>query len=126
MPLLRAAGGLYLLLSLYYGRFFVERQEPTTLIQLVTLWCAAAWLLLHAEPPAAGSVWFRGWQPTAWQGWAVVAIAVGMAVAVFVVIDRDAHSVSDTFNRIAPTFALLSALVLRLRFEHIHSGSQSS
>jgi hypothetical protein len=40
-----------------------------------------------------------------------------LAAIVFVVMDRDSHSVSDTLTRIAPTYALLAALVLRLRAE---------
>ena len=40
-----------------------------------------------------------------------------MAVVVFVVLDRDSHSASDTLNRIAPTYALLLALVLRVHAE---------
>ncbi|HEY3058051.1 MAG TPA: hypothetical protein VGL99_03655 [Chloroflexota bacterium] len=108
--LVKTLGGLCLLVSLYYGRFFLERQEPTTLLQLVTLLSAAALLVLRSGSPAP--------QPTgdrSWQMWGVLVAALVLAVLVFVIMDRDSHSVSDTLNRIAPTYALLTALVLRLR-----------
>ncbi len=117
MLLLRALGGAFLVLSLYYARFFALRQEPTTLLQMVTLWCAAGWLLLAVEPSVRGGVWFHGWLPVNWRGWAVFLGAAVVAALVFVVLDRDSHSVSDTLNRIAPTYALVVALVLRLRYE---------
>jgi hypothetical protein len=117
MLLLKGVGVVYLALSLYYARFFFLRQEPTTLVQLVTLLCAAGWLLLYDGRSVAGSVWFHGWRPVAWQAWATLAGALLLAALVFVVMDRDSHSVSDTLTRIAPTYALLAALVLRLRAE---------
>jgi hypothetical protein len=117
MLLLRALGVVYLLLSVYYARFFVERQEPTTLVQLVTLWCAAGWLLLANQPQGARAWWFRGWLPVTWQAWAIVLGALLIAGVVFVTVDRGSHSASDTLNAIAPTYALLASLVLRLRAE---------
>src|SRR3954468_23596906 len=118
MLFLRSLGAFYLLLSLYYARFFLLRQEETTLLQIVTLWCAAGWLLLRAAPAEAGrTIWFHGWRPASWPGWALLFGAAAAAIAVFVVMDRDSHSVSDTLNRIVPTYALLAALVLRLRLE---------
>jgi hypothetical protein len=117
MLLLKGLGVLFLALSLYYVRFFVVRQEPTTLVQLVTLWCAAGWLVLYDGTTVARTVWFHGWRPVAWPAWATVGGAIVLAAIVFVVMDRDSHSVSDTLTRIAPTHALLAALVLRLRAE---------
>jgi hypothetical protein len=117
MLLLKGLGVVCLALSLYYVRFFVLRQEPTTLVQLVTLLCAAGWLLLYDGRSVARTVWFHGWLPVSWQAWATVICALALAAIVFVVMDRDSHSVSDTLTRIAPTYALLAALVLRLRAE---------
>src|SRR6185436_17605214 len=98
MLLLRTVGGLDLLLSLYYVRFFVLHQQETTLLQIVTLWCAAGWLLLAVEPRFERNVWFHGWRPVRWPGWLTLAGGAFIAVLVFVVIDRDSHSVSDTLN----------------------------
>jgi hypothetical protein len=123
MLLLRTLGALYLLLSAYYARFFLERQEPITLLQLVTLWCAAGWLGLADQPQGTRTIWFRGWLPVAWQAWAVVLGAMVIAVVVFLTVDRASHSVSDTLNGIAPTFALLASLVLRLRYERSRERS---
>jgi hypothetical protein len=117
MLLLKGFGVLFLALGLYYVRFFFVRQEPITLVQLVTLLCAASWLLLYEGNSAARTVWFHGWWPVSWPAWATIGGALVLAAIVFVVMDRDSHSVSDTLNRIAPTYALLTALVLRLRAE---------
>ena len=117
MLLLRIVGVLYLLLSLYYARFFAARQEPTTLLQMATLWCASGVLLLATAPRLDRAAWFDGWRPVVWPAWVAVAAAAALAVLVFVVMDRDSHSASDTLNRIAPTYALVAALLLRLRYE---------
>jgi hypothetical protein len=106
MLVLRGFGVLFLVLGLYYARFFVLRQEPTTLVQLVTLLCAAGWLLLYDGSPVPRSAWFVSWLPLTWHAWALIGGAVFAAVLVFVAMDRDSHSVSDTLTRIAPTYAL--------------------
>jgi hypothetical protein len=112
------AGAAFLLLSLYYARFFVLRQEPSTMLQMMALWCASAWLLLGSGAATDGrEAWFRGWWPVRWSAWALLLGALVAAVMVFVVLDRDSHSASDTLTRIAPTFALLAALVLRVHAE---------
>ena len=118
--LLKGISVAFLGLALYYARFFVLRQEATTLLQLVALLCAAGWLLLGGADRSSGrsGAWFIGWRPVSWQGWTLLGGVLGVAVVVFVVLDRDAHSASDTLNRIAPTYALLLALVLRAHAEH--------
>jgi hypothetical protein len=123
MLVLKGFGVLFLVLGLYYARFFVVRQEPTSLVQLVTLLCAAGWLLLYDGSPVPRSAWFRGGLPLTWQSWALIGGAVLAGILVFVVMDRDSHSISDTLNRIAPTYALLTALVLRLREERASPSS---
>jgi hypothetical protein len=117
--LLKGCGVAFLGLALYYARFFVQRQEASTLLQLVALVCAAGWLLLSdvAGQASRAEAWFVGWRPTTWQAWALLGGALAVAVLVFVVLDRDSHSASDTLNRIAPTYALLLALVLRVHAE---------
>lgn len=91
----RVLGGICLVLALYYLRFFVERQEQGTFLQLTILLCAAGLLLL----PARAARWL-----------AVGAIALG--IGLFVVMDRDSGSVSDTLNRTVPSLALLVATVV--------------
>src|SRR6266545_3542567 len=104
----RTLGGLVLLLSVYYVRFYVLRQEPVTAAQIAALWCAAALLLLQRRPETPHAVWFRGWWPSAWQGWVAAAAAVVAVVAVFRIMDAGAHSASDTLNRVAPTYSLMA------------------
>src|SRR5258705_348050 len=115
---MKVVGLAFLGLALYYARFFVLRQEATTLLQLVALLCAAGWLLLSGveRTGARTGAWFVGWRPVTWPAWALLGGVLGVAVVVFVVLDRDSHSASDTLNRIAPTYALLLALVL-----HVHA-----
>ncbi len=98
----RSLGASFGLLSLYYAWFFALRQEPFTMVQMVTLWCAAAMVLLAARSPRRAT----------WLRWAAVAVAFAIAAVVFVVMDRDSHSASDTLNRIVPTYALLVALLV--------------
>ena len=117
MVVARALGALCLLCSLYYLRFFALRHEPVTVAQMVTLQCAAALLLFQQRPARPYARWFSGWRPSAWQGWLAVGAAVGVALAVFRVMDADAHSASDTLNRIVPTYSLIAALLVKLRYE---------
>ena len=110
----RVLGGLFALVSLYCLRFFALRHEPSTMIQTVILLRAAAFLFLLEPPHHVANPWFRGWRPIAWQGWIALAVGVTVAVGFFVVMDSGSHSVSDTLNRIAPTYSLLIALAVRL------------
>ena len=95
-----------LLIAVYYVAFFVQRHEAFTLLQIVTLLCAAM-LLLSVRHDAAPSA-------------LLVVASVVVAAIVFVVMDRDSHSVSDTLNRIVPTYALLTAVLFKTA-----SGTQS-
>jgi hypothetical protein len=117
MLVARVLGVLCLLCSLYYLRFFVLRHEPATVAQLVALLCAAALLLLQQQPERPRSRWFNGWWPSAWQGWLAGGVAIAVALAVFRVMDADSHSASDTLNRVVPTYSLLAALLIKLRYE---------
>ena len=59
--------------------------------------------------------WFKPWgwiyRPVAWQGYGIVLLALIFCVQVFIAVDRNAHSVSDTlygiFPYIAPCLILL-------------------
>jgi hypothetical protein len=59
--------------------------------------------------------WFRPWgwtyRPVSWQGGGLVAVAAVFCIQVFLAVDRDSHSVSDTlygvFPYVVPTLILL-------------------
>ena len=94
-------------MSAYYARFFMLRQEPFTLVQIVILLVAATLLLTSQVPePRARAPWLV---------FAVGSVALAIGVALFVVVDGASHSASDTLNGVVPSEALLVALVLRLR-----------
>ena len=94
-------------MSAYYARFFMLRQEPFTLVQIVILLVAATLLLTSQVPePRARAPWLV---------FAVGLVALAIGVALFVVVDGASHSASDTLNGVVPSEALLLALVLRLR-----------
>jgi hypothetical protein len=65
--------------------------------------------------------WFKVWgwiyRPTSWQGWLLSLLALLFCIQVFVAIDRNSHSVSDTFYGIfpyiVPTFLLLGWIASR-------------
>ena len=107
---LRFVAVAFVLLTLYYARFFVAvRQEASTLVQIGILLAAAAVLALpvHGAPVRGG--WFRNWRPVSGPGWAIALVAIGLEVAVFAWADHDAHSASDTLNRAVPTLCLIAA-----------------
>ncbi len=60
--------------------------------------------------------WFTPWgwiyRPVTWPGMALVALAVAFCVQVFIAVDRQSHSASDTlygiFPYIVPTLMLLN------------------
>ena len=114
----RVLGVLCSLLSLYYLRFFLERHESFTVIQMVTLVAAATSFFLQEPRGAVSGVWFRDWKPTAWQGWLGAIAMLALVVWVFLVMDSDSHSVSDTLTRVAPTVSLLGALASRVWLDH--------
>jgi len=61
------------------------------------------------------SVWFKKWGwiylPISWQGYLIVFLAVIFCFQIFVAVDRNSHSVSDTLYGIFP-FVVPSFLVL--------------
>lgn len=117
MSTARILGALSLALGAYWLQFYLLRHEPLTLIQLVALVCAGALLLMQrrAERPAA--VWFRGWLPVTWLGWATYALAALTLGVVFRVMDADSHSASDTLHRIVPTYLLVAAVLVKVVYE---------
>ena len=62
--------------------------------------------------------WFKrklygwGWTPVRWQGWAVLVLYIIGVVKIFVIIDMDSHSGSDTLISMFVPFMLLTALLL--------------
>ncbi len=61
------------------------------------------------------SVWFKVWgwiyRPVSWQGFAVSLLALAFCLQVFVAVDRNSHSVSDTLYGIYP-FILPTLMLL--------------
>jgi hypothetical protein len=65
--------------------------------------------------------WFTSWgwvyRPTSWQGVVLVVLAAAFCAQVFVAVDRQSHSVSDTlygvFPYIVPTLLLLNWVASR-------------
>ena len=59
-------------------------------------------------------VWFKNWgwiyQPISWQGVLVLLLTLLFCVQVFIAVDRQSHSVSDTFYGIFPY--IIPALML--------------
>ena len=53
-------------------------------------------------------IWFKPWgwiyRPVSWQGVLLLALTLLFCAQVFVAIDRNSHSVSDTFYGIFPYF----------------------
>jgi exosortase/archaeosortase len=63
--------------------------------------------------------WFKargkrsvGWVPSAWQGWAVLALYVGLLIHSFLQIDSQTRAISDTFIGFFPRFLLFSAILI--------------
>jgi hypothetical protein len=101
VPTVRVVAALFALLSLYYVRFFlVVRAEAATLVQIALLLCAAALLV---RPPIRAEGADRR---------LVLGAAALLAAFVFILADHDAHSASDTLNRIVPAYCLLFAFTL--------------
>ncbi len=61
-------------------------------------------------------VWFKPWgwiyRPNSWQGIILLLLTLAFCVQVFIAVDRNAHSVSDTlygiFPYVVPAFMLLN------------------
>jgi hypothetical protein len=128
MMVIRALGATFALAGLYYLNFYLARHEPTTLVQMSTLFCAAVSLLLQRSPANAANPWFTApagrWQPVGWQGWLTLAGAAATAVVVGVALDRDSHSVSDTVIRVLPTWSLIAAVTVKLICERTGSTAR--
>lgn len=60
------------------------------------------------------AVWFKSWgwiyRPISWQGILAILATLAFCIQVFIAIDRNSHSVSDTLYGIFPYF--VPALVL--------------
>ena len=61
------------------------------------------------------AVWFKSWgwiyRPISWQGFLATLVTLAFCIQVFIAVDRNAHSVSDTlygnFPYIVPAMILL-------------------
>jgi hypothetical protein len=60
------------------------------------------------------AVWFKSWgwiyRPISWQGILAILVTLAFCIQVFIAVDRNSHSVSDTLYGIFPYF--VPALVL--------------
>ncbi len=70
--------------------------------------------------------WFVSWgwihRPVSWQGWVIVALALVFCAQVFISVDRNSHSVSDTLYGIFP-FVVPALLVLEWLASKTDGGS---
>lgn len=63
-------------------------------------------------------IWFRrklygwGWMPITWQGWLVTLVYVAMLIRIFLNIDKNSHSVSDTLIGYFLPFVLLTIILI--------------
>ena len=116
MQTLRLIGAAFLLLTLYYARFFLAvRQETATLVQIGILLIAGAVLLTPIRRIGVPiNPWLTG------------IVAVGLAVAFFAWADHDSHSVSDTLTRSVPTLCLIAAIALRVGYRSAPPSSSTS
>lgn len=63
-------------------------------------------------------LWFRrklygwGWTPATWQGWGILLLYVVAMVLIFINIDKDSHSASDTLLNYFLPVLLLTALLI--------------
>jgi hypothetical protein len=104
---------------LFYVGFYWLRREPTTVVQAAALFAAAGFLALQRRPAAAGRAWFgRSGLPVALPGWIAALGVAAAAIVVFVLLDADSHSASDTIIRTLPTLSLIAALAVKLLIEH--------
>jgi hypothetical protein len=61
------------------------------------------------------NTWFKAWgwiyRPVSWQGFVACLVALAFCVQVFIAVDRNSHSVSDTLYGIYP-FVLPTLMLL--------------
>ncbi len=62
--------------------------------------------------------WFKaksygwGWTPATWQGWSVLLLYVVITIMLFISIDSNSHSVSDTLINFVPNVIILSIILV--------------
>lgn len=63
-------------------------------------------------------LWFKnktygyGWTPSSWEGWLLLVVYFAILIKLFLAIDNRQHSGSDTLINFAPTFILLTIVLL--------------
>ena len=60
--------------------------------------------------PARFWKWFACYYPSSWQGWGITLFLGAILVGVFLKIDQQSHSGSDTLIRFAPWFIAIGLL----------------
>ena len=100
--------------------FFAGERFPASLSQTHLSACSASPGLVRYLNPKFGGiemklVWFKPWgwiyRPISWQGVLIVLLTLAFCVQVFLAIDRNSHSVSDTLYGIFP-FVVPALMVL--------------
>lgn len=62
--------------------------------------------------------WFKkrsygwGWTPSTWQGWLVTLVYIALLVGIFIWIDNNSHSVSDTLYGVFIPFVALTSVMM--------------
>ena len=65
-------------------------------------------------------IWFKakpyglGWYPATWQAWLVTLLYLALAVFIFVRVDQNSHSASDTLIGVFPVFFVLTCVLLAM------------
>ena len=73
--------------------------------------------------------WFRSWgwiyRPISWQGWLACLAALAFCVQVFVAVDRNSHSVSDTLYGIFPYIISCAMILYWVATKTSHPSSEA-
>lgn len=68
-------------------------------------------------------LWFKrklygwGWTPVKWQGWAVIFGYVAILAYLFMDIDKNSHSVSDTFIGVAAPYVVATGILIYICYK---------
>ncbi len=65
-------------------------------------------------------VWFKaktygwGWYPSSWQGWTILLLYLTSTILLFIRIDSNSHSVSDTLINFIPLTTILTLILITI------------
>jgi hypothetical protein len=108
-------GWMALAASAYYAWFYLAvRPAPGALLRAAILAGSGLVALLVRPPSIGGLGWFRDGRPMTWAGWLSTALVLALLAAIFVSVDRGAHSGSDTLIGAIPLMTPVAVLALFL------------